>query len=339
MKRVVCDPAPGRSPRGRSSHIRAAIAVLVLAAAPGFGGCATEDMRSVPPLDEAARAHLGPLLITLGPVQPSSSFGPLPTSGSGWGAAGAAGYTVLGMTAAGASGGPLGLMVGGALGVVLSPFAAIAGAVMTPDVVQPETMTANTNIIAAIHGEDWAGKLQEALGAKLSSHGKSVSAGLDPATASRLALWIEGPWLALDGSDAIPTLTIHGELLIAHDCVLDRRWHWNGAGDDFDDLGEDNAKAFKIQIVSGISQLADAIVSDLFVDEADRAVAYEGADALPRAVMNLDDYQNTIASWDKTEGESAQEPRCGLALDLQGQPAAPSSDSRADTGDRYSRNL
>ena len=143
----------------------------------------------------------------------------------------------------------------------------------------------------------------------------------------------------LDGSDAIPALTIHAELLIAHDCALDRRWRWNGASDDFDDLGEDDAKAFKVQMVSGISQLAEAIVSDMFVDEAARSVAYKGAEALPRAVMSPDDYQNAIASWDKTAGDSAQEPRCGLAFDPQGQPAAPGSGSSTDSSDRYSRNL
>ena len=331
MQRVSCDSMSRRPP-----SVKATVAAVGVAAAATLGGCAT-DVRSVPPLDEAARIHAGPLLITIGPVQPSSNFGPLPKSGSGWGAAGAAGYAVLGMTAAGASGGPLGLMVGGALGVVLAPFAAIAGAVITPDVVQPETIAANTNLLAAVHGEDWASKLQQALGVKLSSHGKSASSGLYPTTASRLVFWIEGPWLLLDSSDAIPALTIHGELLIAHDCALDRRWRWNGASDDFDDLGEDDAKAYKVQVASGISQLADAIVSDLFGDKDARAVAYKGTEALPLAVTKPDNYQNTIASWDNTAAENAQEPRCGLALGMQGQPAA--ADSDTDASDRYSRNL
>src|SRR5688572_13891472 len=171
----------------RPSRITAAAIVLGLVAGHTLGGCATE-IRKVPPLDETDRSNVGALLVTLDPVQPPLGFGPLPKSGSGWGAASAAGYTVLGGAAAGAHGGPYGLIIGGGLGVVLAPFAAIVGAVTTPGIVQPETIAANANLIVAIRDGDWTIKLQQAIGAKLSSLGKSAASELDRSKASRLVL-------------------------------------------------------------------------------------------------------------------------------------------------------
>lgn len=295
-------------------------AILLLALHP-LMGCAVHS-RDVPPLDAATRDRVGKLLVTMGPVQPTGSFGPLPASGSGVGAAAAAGYTVGGMTIAGASGGPLGLVVGGALGVLMAPFAAIIGAATTPDEVQPETLAANQHLTTAVRDGNWSQQLQDVVGARLSGLGASATTSMKAAEASHLGLWIEGPWLVLDGGSGIPTLTIHGEMILDEACVLDRRWRWNGDSDDFDDLGEEDAKIYKAQMASGISQLGNAIVSDLFLDRKPRKIAYKNAEAVARGAAPLivtdpDDHQKQIGSWDKTAAELAQEPRCGMILALQ----------------------
>jgi len=128
----------------------------------------------------------------MGPADPVASFGPLPRSGSrGLNAAAAAGDMMLGMTAQGATGGPGGLIVGGALGIAMAPFAAVAGAAMAETRIQPETYAANQRLMTAAAETDWTGQLQDALRVALDGLGAPAKTGI--LATSHLGLWVEGP--------------------------------------------------------------------------------------------------------------------------------------------------
>jgi len=233
-----------------------------------------------------------------------SSLGELPMSGKGRNAADSAAIAFLGMTAAGAAGGPYGLAVGAALGLVLAPIAAIGGAIHGTDTVQPETWEANRNILAAITDGHWAEKLRSEVMAKLRDQ-QRLAAESDM-SATRFGLWFEAPWLVIDGDDAIPTLTLHGELVADGACILDRYWRWNGEFDDFEDLGEENAKLYRVQLVHGLPELADGILGDL--SGGAREVAFSKEAGKPAMIADPGAFENTLGSWDNPA--TASDLRC-----------------------------
>src|SRR5262245_1080990 len=182
--------------------------IVIWLSALSLSACSSSGIRVIPP--PADSASLWPMELVIEDPVGVSSLGELPMSGKGRNAADSAAIAFLGMTAAGAAGGPYGLAVGAALGLVLAPIAAIGGAIHGTDTVQPETWEANRNILAAITDGHWAEKLRSEVMAKLRDQ-QRLAAESDM-SATRFGLWFEPPWLVIDGDDAIPTLTLHGEL-------------------------------------------------------------------------------------------------------------------------------
>ncbi len=65
----------------------------------------------------------------------------------------------------------------------------------------------------------------------------------------------------------------------------------------------------------GMKQVADAILADVFVATKPRKVAYWNEAAFkdgtkPRLTAVPMNYEGSIGSWDKTEAEAVNEPRC-----------------------------
>jgi hypothetical protein len=291
---MICDP---RSP---STWPRRVLLSCIIAGM--LAGCAGYR-HDVAPLDPKVRQRIGQVEVELGPVQPLTNFGQ-PPSGKGKAALAAAGGSVAGGVYAGAlTFNPYGLAFFTVLGIAVAPFAAAIGAIVTPSTEDVEA--AGHDLAIAIRTTDWASQLKSSVEAAMRRRAEPPAA----TSTGQLGMWIEGPWLVLDGGSAIPTLTIHGELLVDGGCVVDRNWRWNGRSDDFVDLGENGARAYRAHMTSGVRELGNAIVADLFLATQARSVAYhdrEAADrgAPPSMALVPDAHQNEIGSWDNAQGGS-----------------------------------
>jgi hypothetical protein len=182
---------------------------------------------------------------------------------------------------------------------------------------------AKSGIVTAIEEVDWSRRLQDSVETAMrrrAAPGGATSTG-------RLGLWIEAPWLVVVGGSAVPTLTVHGEMLVNDACAIDRRWRWNGDTDDFVDLGEDGAAEFRKQMAAGVDALGKAIIADLFLAVQARQVAYKDQSsyargAPPLMVLLPDDYQNRIGSWD-----TARDLKCAGLLSLETPAPKPQANS------------
>lgn len=217
---------------------------------------------------------------------------------------------------AGCLGEPLCTMATGAVSVatyiVLVPVLTITALAMGPPDREDVAHAADA-ITRVIGTTDWDSFLREHVERGLQK-GDRLFEG-DASTTSRLKLTLEGPFMATDQFIALPTLTIHGELASNGDCLIDRRWRWNGNSDDFVDFGDDDGAAYREAMEEGIEQLSAAIVQDLFLATKPRNVAYWSeaafqAGATARLIAVPMNYENSIGSWDKTEAEAETNPKC-----------------------------
>lgn len=270
------------------------LAILLLA------GCATSQPPVVSPPPPAR--DLGPLYLEAAMSPAVVPPAPPPTRHRGSAAAAGAGASVLAGAEIGSSGGDgLSLIVGTALGILAAPFVAVAAASTAP--VTNEMRVAGTELTRAITRIRWDLAFKDAVKAALAREGRAV-ADTPTAEASRLKLTVEGPWLAVQSDDGLPTLTIHGELMRGGDCLLDRRWRWNGDSDDFVDLGTDQARAYRTQMERGLGILADAVVADVFRSEtsapgSEQAGVKKGG--LPPVANNPMTFQEQVGSWEVSE--------------------------------------
>jgi hypothetical protein len=288
-----------------------------------IAGCAKDDakyLHPVPPLSGEARAHLGPIRLGVAspanaPTVPSVPLVPEITVGQAAGGAALASLPVLALPA-GCLGEPLCTVATGAVGVatyvLLVPvltITALAGG--PPD--REEVAHATDSIERVIGTTDWNAVLRRDIEAEMRKGDTAFN--VDASAASRLKLTLEGPFMVTDQFIALPTLTIHGELASDGDCVIDRRWRWNGDSDDFVDFGDNDAEPYRKAMKDGIEQLSNAIVAELFRATKPRKVAYWSEAAFksgvePRLVAVPMNYEDTVGSWDKTEAEAEMEPKC-----------------------------
>lgn len=271
-----------------------------------------EARTAVPSLDVEARSAVGPLHVETAMVDPVLPAAPPPTHDRGMAALKGAGASIVGGIGGGAmTGSPFGLVLGTALGVVAAPFVAAGFAIAAP--VGTDVQEADAGIAGAITRIQWHMALKDAVAKASAKHGRPI-AEAPAADADRLKLTVEGPWLVVESYAALPTLTVHGELARGGDCLMDRRWRWNGDSDDFVDLGEDRATGYRTQMEQGLALLAEAVVVDTLVSAEPRAYR-DGASAAPGGppllVTKPMDFQKQIGSWDKTGAEPEREPRCG----------------------------
>ena len=293
--------------RTTTRNVATSMAALLLA------GCASYQ-HPVAPLDAQARSALGSLSVQMASAAPTAPATPPPAPDRGEVALRAAGASIMrGMSADGdpTSSGLLLL-----LGIALAPFFALGEAIAVPsDSGVPE---AGAAIADAITGIRWDAAFRDQVEKALAKHGHPVEASPSP-DASRLKLSIRGPWLVVDSYTAIPTLTVHGELVAGDACLIDRRWRWNGDADDYADLGEDRARAYRTQMEKGLAMLAEAVVADLLVSGKPRLTAYRSEAAVKpggRPLLDSEpmDFQEQVGSWDT---QSTEPCSCILA------PAAP----------------
>jgi len=285
------------------SSIRS-IAALLLA------GCASYQ-HPVAPLGAEVRSEIGPLVLETATAKPVAPVAPPPTRNRGEAALkGAGGSVLVGLGAGAYTGDPFGLALLGALGILAAPFVAAGAAATAP--VSTDVQQAGAQIRYAITRIQWERAFQDAASAAFARHGHPV-ADPPPADASRLKLTVEGPWLVLESYEALPSLTVHGELAKGETCLLDRRWRWNGKAGDFVDLGEDRARQYRTQMENGLGLLAEAVAADILVsgtprktDYEDEASAKRGAPPLP--VRDPMKFQERVASWDSPEAPG--QPRC-----------------------------
>jgi hypothetical protein len=249
------------------------VAILALA------GCAKDDakyLHPVPPVSGAARANLGPVALDVAApaALPSVSSVPLVPEisvGEAAGGAALAGLPVLALPA-GCFGELLCTMATGAVSVatyiVLVPVLTITALAMGPPD-REEVAHATDSITRVIGTTDWDSLLREHVERAMRKGDRSFQG--DANTASRLKLTLEGPLMVTDQFSALPTLTIHGELARSGVCLIDRRWRWNGNGDDFVDFGDDEGAPYREAMQDGIEQLSAAIIQDLFLATKHRA--------------------------------------------------------------------
>lgn len=280
--------------RATTRNLAASIAALLLA------GCASYQ-HPVAPLAAEARSAIGSLSVEMASANPVAPATPPPAPSRGEAALRGAGASLLGGMAAGAgTADPYGFILFTGLGIVAAPFVALGAAIAAPtDSSVPE---AGAAIDAAITGIRWDAAFRDQVEKALAKQGRSIDVA-PPADAGRLKLSIEGPWLVVDSYSAIPTLTVHGELVAGEACLIDRRWRWNGAADDYADLGEGPATAYRAQMKKGLAVLAEAVVADLLVSQKPRLTAYD-AEAVakmggpPLLVAEPMEVQEQVGSWD-----------------------------------------
>jgi hypothetical protein len=292
----------------------------IIAAIAGLAGCAQDDARylhPLPPLSGEARAELGPVALDVAapaaPAVPNVPLVPEITLGEAAGGAALASLPVLTLPV-GCLGEPLCTMAAGAVSVatyilavpVLTTIALAGG---PPD--RADVMRTTDSITRVIQATEWDAILRRDVEAamKKARHPVASAANASP----RLQLTLEGPFLVTDQFIAMPTATIHGELAKDGSCLIDRRWRWNGDGDDFVDFGDHDGAAFRKAMEDGLKQLSTAIAEDLFAATKPRETAYLSKSAFdsgagPRLVAVPMSYEDRIGSWDKTE--TIAEPRC-----------------------------
>jgi hypothetical protein len=262
--------------------------------------------------------------------EPSVPPAPPPTHDRGRAALEGAGMSVLvGMQGGAATRDGFGFLLFTALGIAAAPFVALGKAIAAP--VGTDVQDAAREISGTITRVHWDRALRDAVEQALDKHAKPI-VETPSADSSRLKLTVEGPWLVLDSYTAVPTLTVHGELARGEACLLDRRWRWNGDGDHFVDLGEDQAEDYRTQMEGALGLLADAIVSDILGTAPPRETAYRDETVLasggrPLVATDPVHHQEQIGAWDKTAVEAAREPRCGGIGPAKPPPAA----SRTET--------
>jgi len=301
-------------PRARRRELLAVILALT--------GCAKDDAKyvhSVAPLSGDARAHLGRVALDVAapahpPSVPAVPLVPALTVGEAAGGAALASLPALALPA-GCLGEPLCTIATGAVSVttylLLVPVLTITAlAEGSPD--REEVMHATDSIARVMGTAKWDALLRSELEAAVRVDTPFTN---DAMARSHLKLAMEGPFMVTDQFIALPTLTVHGELASGGTCLMDRRWRWNGDSDDFVDFGDDAGAAYRKAMERGVKQAAGAILMDILVATRPRKVAYwsEAAfkgGAAPRLAAVPMDYEDSIGSWDKTEAEAANEPRC-----------------------------
>lgn len=253
------------------------------------------------------------------PSVPSVPLVPKITIGQAAGGAALVSLPALALPA-GCLGEPLCTVGAGAVGVatylLLVPVLTIVTlAEGPPD--REEVAQASDSIKRAIEATDWRAILRRDVEAAM--HKGDVAFKGNGNAGSRLKLTLEGPFMVTDQFIALPTLTIHGELTSGGECLIDRRWRWNGDSDDFVDFGDHEGKSYREAMEDGIEQVSAEIVADLFLATKPRKIVYWSEAAFkggtkPRLIEVPMNYEDSIGSWDKTHAEAGKEPQCQGAL-------------------------
>jgi hypothetical protein len=307
-----------------------------------LAGCASAPEYEIAPPDPADLAGTGPLFLETAMDEPVVPDAPPPTHDRGTAALKGAGMSALvGLQAGASTHDPFALVALTALGVAAAPFVALGAAIAAP--VGTDVQDAAWAISSAVRRIQWDLALRDAVESELTEQGQAIAeapiAEAPAAEAGRLKLTVEGPWLALDAYTAVPTLTVHGELARGDACPLDRRWRWNGDADHFVDLGEDQATAYRTQMEAGLKLLAEAVAADILGAGTPRKTAYRdeasaAAGGPPLVATDPLDHQKQIGSWDKTDAEDAEEPRCSGIEPADGPAASPETETCRGLGCR-----
>jgi hypothetical protein len=287
-----------------------------------IAGCAQDEasyLHPVPPLSAASRAELGPVTLEIAPPPrlasvPSVPLAPELTAGEAFGKAAVVSLPFLALPV-GCLGEPFCTVGAAAIGattfVVMVPVLAITALASAPPN-REKVRAAADAVDRVLQSTEWDAILRREIEAAMRDNGAALA---EVATGPRLKLALEGPWMVTDQFIALPTLTIHGELAHDGECLVDRRWRWNGDSDDFVDFGDDDGAPYRKAMQEGIAQLGAAIVDDLFLATKPRKTAYwtesafkSGAD--PRLAAAPLRYEDEIGAWDQTEAEAEKEPRC-----------------------------
>lgn len=289
------------------------LGLLVLA------GCATSYEHEVPPLDQETRDRAGNVRIeveagdqgaVVGTVSTRTVGDSLPSSFGGFAScAGCSGDAALIN---------LGLIL--AIVVVALPIAAINGAFDNED--PKDVAAASAVIMPILRAEIWRRNFAVALDSRLPS---------DKISGNVLRLTLDGPFLFIDGTDAVPVLLVRSQLQAADTCLDDRHWRWNGREDDYVDFGEDDGKALKAELARGADALAAAIDADLFSSTQPRRVVYQEPyrSGLPPAMaQDPADHENEIASWPDEVWHFTEGVPCTVPAPRQAPETAPERDRR-----------
>jgi len=280
----------------------------------GIAGCAQYNDHSVPPLDSAARDKLGLVDVQMAETKGTDLIGSPSTDPAANAGDAARNTALLGLDVMCPPGAcsPVSVVAGFLVLIVGTPIAAIGNAIGTSDEPTVDQIVADMKGVAG--NDAWKIALHDAVSANIqrSWHSAHADDGTSPAA---LRLVLTGPALLVNDDDALPIMVVHAELQAGGTCTLDRIWRWNGAIDDFFDLGANGATKLKAQLDAGARSLAQAIVDDIFSDKArvtryrDRTVAL----GLQRPLMQIvpGEYQNTIASWDNDAYKLGEGVPCG----------------------------
>jgi hypothetical protein len=282
------------------------IASLTLAA-----GCSTYK-HPVLPLNDDARAALSTIALETRSDELAASFHPPSSPGKSSAARDAVG-AIAARTLGPCEGcHPYSGLIIIPMLVVGGPVAAAAAAIRTPR--QDDLDKATGALKSATHVAKWERVLRERVSAALRVSGRPM---YDPTAESRLDLTIEGARLAIRDYDGVPVIRVRGRVERRNTFILDRHWQWNGESDDYVDLGDDAAKDYMAQMEKGVSELANAIVAELFISKEPRLAEYRSEDHfihgyVPLAIFEPEDYQNHIVSWDNRDFELVEGVACAI---------------------------